>query len=100
MGLDVDRTILFRIDLLAAVGTLGDPSGGEIQELLESPPYNRERVRMNRIYTNLSDLIDDGLVEKEGETGREKSYSLTAEGWGVLETRLEIMERALRDARQ
>lgn len=74
------RTILFRIDLLAAVGDLGDGSAVEIQDLMLQPPYDRETVRMDRIYTNLSDLYDDGLVDKEGKVGTEKSYFLTAEG--------------------
>lgn len=92
----MDRTILFRIDLLAAVGELGDGSGVEIQERLTEPPYNRETVQQTRLYSNLTALAEDGLIEKEGEVGRSKSYSLTAEGREVLETRLEIMERALR----
>lgn len=91
----MDRTILFRIDLLAAIGELGDGSGVEIQDRMQETPYRRETVQQTRLYRNLADLYEEGLIEKEGAVGTEKSYSLTAEGREVLEQRKAIIDGAL-----
>jgi DNA-binding PadR family transcriptional regulator len=78
----------FQRDVLVAIG-LEDLDGAE-------PPYGlgikqrieedyREQINHGRLYPNLDELIEMGLVEKGELDKRTNSYELTEEGRSVLE---------------
>lgn len=75
----------FQRDLLFVVGGLGQPSGQEILDELEESLS--EEVQAARLYTNLDDLVEKGLVLKTQEDGRTNQYELTEAGRGKLEER-------------
>ena len=65
-------------DLLYAVAGADSPSGQELRSELEAT--QSRRLRHGRLYTNLDELVDRGLVEKGSLDGRTNRYELTAEG--------------------
>jgi DNA-binding PadR family transcriptional regulator len=77
----------FKRDLLFVVGGLGQPSGQEVLDELEASVD--EDVQAARLYTNLNELAEEGLVLKTKEDGRTNRYELTEEGRRKLEERHE-----------
>lgn len=77
----------FQRDLLFVVGGLGQPSGQEILDELENSLS--EDVQAARLYTNLDELVEEGLVLKSQEDGRTNQYELTEIGRRKLEERHE-----------
>jgi PadR family transcriptional regulator PadR len=75
--------------------------GKTIRELLEE--YRGERTSSSRLYPNLNELVDKGLVEKKSK-GRENFYHITEDGKQMLEERLNWEEnqwsRDQKDAHQ
>ena len=77
----------FQRDLLFVVGGLDAPNGREILEEMEDSLA--DEVQPARLYTNLDELVERGLVEKSRKDGRTNRYELTAEGREMIEARHE-----------
>jgi DNA-binding PadR family transcriptional regulator len=67
----------FERDLLFVVARLSgsNPCGVEVQETIER--YYDEDINQGRLYQNLRDLVDCGLVQTVPIDGRSKAYRLT-----------------------
>jgi DNA-binding PadR family transcriptional regulator len=90
---EVDPTDLtqFQLDILAILAGDGTPEetnyGLAIKRALEG--LYGEEVNHGRLYPNLDDLIEKGLVEKDPLDKRTNQYALTDTGRGVLDARLD-----------
>jgi DNA-binding PadR family transcriptional regulator len=78
------RLHAFKRDLLVAIAAFEDePKGLEIKQYLGSE-YGEE-INHGRMYPNLDDLDDAGLIDKRpGEDDRSNEYALTEWGERVL----------------
>ena len=77
----------FQRDLLYCVAALNEPHGLEIgRELAED---SSTEVNHGRLYPNLTDLVEEGLLKKEEKDGRTNLYELTPLGIEVIEERQE-----------
>jgi len=86
----------FQRDLLYCVAALDEPSGSEIgHELAE---YSSTEVNHGRLYSNLNDLVGEGLLSKEEKDGRTNQYALTAKAIGLIEERQQWEADKLREA--
>jgi DNA-binding PadR family transcriptional regulator len=68
----------FQRDLLVAIAGLDSPKGLEIKNELDE--YYSSEINHGRLYPNLDDLVEAGLVEKGKIDDRTNSYSLTGTG--------------------
>ena len=75
----------FQRDLLYCIIALDEPSGAEIRRELEA--YLTADVNHGRLYPNLNDLIDEGLIEKGNKDDRTNLYTLTPLGSELIEER-------------
>lgn len=76
----------FQMDLLLAIGALGQPSGLDVKTKLEEW-YDNGDVHHGRLYPNLDELVKRGLVHKGSQDRRTNWYSLTEDGIGVADDR-------------
>lgn len=78
----------FRRDLLVAVAACDGGSGYDAREHL-SEWWGR--INHARLYENLGELVDRGLVDKdaEGHNDRTKTYLVTDEGRAALQRDME-----------
>lgn len=65
----------FQRDILTVVAYRGDPHGLAIKEVLQNR-YDEE-INHGRLYPNLDQLVDQGLIEKGTKDRRTNSYELT-----------------------
>lgn len=65
----------FQRDLLYCIAGTEDPSGQEVRSELEQS--SSIEVNHGRLYPNLDDLVDKGLVEKQSKNNRTNLYRLT-----------------------
>ena len=65
----------FQRDLLYCIAGTDDPSGQEVRSELEQS--SSIEVNHGRLYPNLDDLVDQGLVEKQSKNNRTNLYRLT-----------------------
>jgi len=87
----------FQRDLLYCVAALTEPSGLEIgRELAE---YSSTEMNHGRLYSNLDDLVEKGLLSKEKKDGRTNLYELTPLGIEVIEERQEWESDKLQESR-
>lgn len=77
----------FKRDLLYVTAGLDEPNGLEIKSELED--YYETEVHPGRLYPNLDDLVDDGLVHKGSHDERTNAYELTDDGRRALQVRRE-----------
>jgi len=81
----------FQLDQLAAIAYLQTTdticSGAAIREHLE--PYLDAKILPARIYQNLDDLVDSGLLERTQHDGRTYEYALTGAGRTCLSERVQ-----------
>lgn len=77
----------FKRDLLIIVSGLVEPNGLEIKEELED--YYESEINHGRLYPNLDELVDKGLIDKEQKDERTNKYLLTDAGEEVIEERHE-----------
>lgn len=77
----------FQRDLLYAIAGLESPSGLRIKDDLDE--YYGSEVHHGRLYPNLDELVEEGLVEKERVDDRTNAYSLTRRGENELRARRE-----------
>lgn len=68
----------FRRDILYTLLGMEDPTGSEINDVLEN--RYQETVYHGRLYDNLDTLIERGFVEKTEVDGRTNCYQITEEG--------------------
>lgn len=77
----------FQRDLLFTIASLDEPNGLEIKNELDE--YYDDDINHGRLYPNLDELVDKGLVEKGTIDDRTNSYSVTRRGERDLTSRLE-----------
>jgi DNA-binding PadR family transcriptional regulator len=75
----------FKLDLLRVIERDGAIYGLGIKDAIEED-YGRE-INHGRMYPNLDDLVNYGLVEKGQRDRRTNEYRLTTRGQAVLEAR-------------
>ena len=89
----------FQIDLLAVTArletSLENVHGLAIKESLED--IHGEEVNQSRLYPNLDELAEMGIVEKEAKSidGRTNSYRVTESGFRLLDARRIHIEGAV-----
>ena len=81
----------FQRDLLVVTAGLEDPHGLAIKEELEK--YYESDVNHGRLYPNLDELVEKGLVEKGEKDRRTNSYHLTQRGTRELDARQDWEEQ-------
>lgn len=77
----------FQRDLLFVLAGLDGPNGQEV--LAEMRDSLNDDVQAARVYTNLDELVERELVEKEATDGRTNRYELTREARRKLQVRHE-----------
>ncbi|ELY92030.1 PadR family transcriptional regulator [Natrinema altunense] len=77
----------FQRDLLYTIAGQDDPHGLAIKEELED--YYEKEIHHGRLYPNLDEVVDKGLVEKGELDQRTNYYTITARGRRELEARRE-----------
>lgn len=75
----------FQRDCLYVIAGLDDPHGLAIKEELED--YYGSEVHHGRLYPNLDELVEAGLVEKGQKDRRTNVYGLTERGRDQLADR-------------
>jgi len=85
----------FQRDMLYCITSLNEPSGAEIRRELEA--YSTAEVNHGRLYPNLNDLVDEGLVRKEQMDDRTNLYTLTPLGRELIEERRQWEDAQLED---
>ena len=86
----MDDLTAFQRDTLYVIASIEDdpyPHGLSIKEILEEE-YSTE-INHGRLYPNLDQLVEMGLVEKGTLDKRTNSYTLTERGHRELEARRE-----------
>ena len=77
----------FQRDILYIVGGADEPHGLAIKSDLEA--YYGTDVNHGRLYPNLDQLVNAGLINKGEYDKRTNRYTLTSDGEEVLKTRRE-----------
>ncbi|MFB1065272.1 PadR family transcriptional regulator [Natrinema sp. CBA1119] len=77
----------FQRDLLYTIAGQDDPHGLAIKDELED--YYEKEIHHGRLYPNLDEVVDKGLVEKGELDQRTNYYTITARGRRELEARRE-----------
>jgi DNA-binding PadR family transcriptional regulator len=75
----------FQRDLLYVIAGLDEPHGLAIKEELEN--YYEGDVNHGRLYPNLDELVEKGLIEKGQRDRRTNYYDLTGRGDRELSAR-------------
>ncbi|WP_226040354.1 PadR family transcriptional regulator [Natrinema sp. DC36] len=75
----------FQRDLLYVIAGQEKPHGLAIKDELEN--YYEKEIHHGRLYPNLDEVVDKGLVEKGERDQRTNIYSITSRGTRELEAR-------------
>lgn len=75
----------FQRELLYVIGGLDNPSGLAINRKLGE--YYEDDVRNGRLYPNLDELVERGLVEKGQKDERTNEYTVSERGVELLQDR-------------
>ncbi|MDF9748074.1 MULTISPECIES: PadR family transcriptional regulator [Natrinema] len=75
----------FQRDLLYAIADQDEPHGLAIKDELEK--YYEKEIHHGRLYPNLDEIVNKGLVEKGELDRRTNYYTITARGHRELEAR-------------
>ncbi|MXR19904.1 helix-turn-helix transcriptional regulator [Halobacterium bonnevillei] len=86
----------FQRDLLVVTAGLEEPNGLDIKEELER--YYESDINHGRLYPNLDELVDKGLLEKGQQDERTNAYEVTARGARELRARRKWENRYVREA--
>jgi DNA-binding PadR family transcriptional regulator len=70
----------FQRDLLRAIEKLENPHGLGIKQALEADYGGEVELQHGRLYPNLDELVDKGLVNKGQKDRRTNSYTLSQRG--------------------
>ena len=73
----------FERDLLVDIYQMDQPSGQDILDRLEA--NHGEDVKHGRLYPNLDDLVDYGLIDKGEQNRRTNYYEVTNDGRRLVE---------------
>jgi DNA-binding PadR family transcriptional regulator len=84
----------FKRDLLRTLAALDAPNGLELEAELKAAYPN---ITHARVYQNLDQLADQGLITKRSVDDRQNAYSLTDDGETQLEAAAERYTDALQD---
>ncbi len=68
----------FQRDLLYIILDASNPSGQEIKRNIES--YYSQNINHGRLYPNLDELVEMGLILKNKKDDRTNSYEITQKG--------------------
>jgi DNA-binding PadR family transcriptional regulator len=74
----MDELTGFQRDLLYVILDSVEPSGQEIQDHINE--YYTEKINHGRLYPNLDELVDLGLIVKGKKDDRTNSYAITQKG--------------------
>ncbi|UHQ96140.1 PadR family transcriptional regulator [Natrinema halophilum] len=85
----------FQRDLLYVIAGQDEPHGLAIKEELEN--YYEKDIQHGRLYPNLDEIVDKGLVEKGELDRRTNYYTVTARGRRELEARREWEDQYVSD---
>lgn len=80
----------FQRDLLRIIGGMEEPIGLEAKRELES--YYDKEINHGRLYPNLDDLVQKGLIHKEELDGRTNTYTISRRGREEIQARNEFNE--------
>lgn len=83
----MENLTAFQRDLLYIAAGFDRPHGLAIKEQLEQ--YYEKDIKNGRLYPNLDELVELGLIDKGQIDKRTNSYVLTEKGKRVLESRHE-----------
>ena len=83
----VHELIAIQRDILLVLRGLDEPYGRAVQRELERT-QGRE-ILAARVYANLNDLVDLGLVEKGRKNRRKNEYTLTPAGREEVDRRIQ-----------
>ncbi|UHQ99125.1 PadR family transcriptional regulator (plasmid) [Natrinema zhouii] len=75
-------------DILYVIASQSDPYGLAIKGELEK--YYENEINHGRLYPNLDEVVDKGLVEKGQLDRRTNYYAITDEGEQIIEDRREL----------
>ena len=84
---NMDDLTGFQRDILYIAAGLDRPHGLAIKEELED--YYESEIQHGRLYPNLDTLVEEGFIDKGEIDKRTNSYTLTDEGYEVLQRRNE-----------
>jgi DNA-binding PadR family transcriptional regulator len=88
----------FQRDILYVIASEEEPHGLAIRdELME---YYEKEIHHGRLYPNLDELVEKGLVEKGTIDRRTNSYGLTRRGGREIEARRKWENGYLEDAEE
>lgn len=84
----------FQYDLLAVLAQATDEDEEKYGLGIKRDLSDRyeEEINHGRLYPNLEDLVEQGLIEKGSIDKRTNSYALTEEGQNALDQRVEWLE--------
>lgn len=85
----------FQRDLLAVTAGLDEPNGLDIKAELED--YYESDINHGRLYPNLDNLVDKGLLEKGQQDERTNEYGVSARGGRELRARRKWENRYVDD---
>lgn len=85
----------FQRDSLTVIAGLNDPHGLAVKQELDE--YYEGDVNHGRLYPNLDELAEKGLVEKGQKDRRTNAYHLTERGKRELAARREWEQQQLED---
>jgi len=85
----------FQINALAVISALDEPHGLAIKDRLEA--YYEKEVHHGRIYPNLSDLVEKGLVNKGTKDRRTNEYTISRRGERELESMRNFLNESLEE---
>lgn len=83
----------FQRDLLYTIAGLDEPHGLAIKAELDD--YYETEIQHGRLYPNLDEVVNKGLIEKGQKDRRTNYYTLTQRGQRELEARREWEDRYL-----
>lgn len=81
----------FQRDTMFVIARIGPASGTEIKDGLSE--YYGEEINHGRLYPNLDELVDMGLLEKGSFDRRTNSYELTPRGETLIDRRRQWEEQ-------
>lgn len=84
---DLSTLTGFKRDLLTVLAGMEEPNGLDLKAELED--YYESEVHPGRLYPNLDDLVDAGLIKKGSHDERTNLYRLTDTGIEALAARSE-----------
>jgi DNA-binding PadR family transcriptional regulator len=85
----------FQRDILYVIAGLEEPHGLAVKDELDD--YYEQAINHGRLYPNLDDLVDKGLLEKGELDKRTNVYTVTKRGLREIEARREWENQYLED---